>query len=474
MANTSDRKSFFILKRGILSLISAVTLSCAVVSCGGSSTNGDNRSMDGNGFPDTLHAVTLYGPTSFFIYRGDSLGYDYTLLKDLCEAKKAVLDLRVASTLSQAVAMLDSGKVDLIAYEVPITEHYKKLVDPCGPENITNQVLVQPKVKGKPVVSDVTQLVGKDVYVEEDSKYLRRMENLNSELGGGINIIPVNTDTLGVEDLIEFVSEGKLPMTVVDSDVAALNETYYHDLDVSLAVGFEQRSSWAVAPGNKLLKSEIDEWFARTEAQDYNAELLRLYYQQSKTERNTRFDFAKGYISKYDDLFKKYAPNINWDWRLLAAQAYAESNFNPSARSWVGARGLMQIMPRTGRGYGASVNSLGNPDVSVDVATKLLKDLDRYLLEYVPNDKERVKFIIGAYNVGIAHVYDAIALAEKYGLDPQKWDDNVEKTLLMKSNPKYYNDPVVKYGYCRGSETSAYVKRIINFYDDAKREIPMT
>ena len=82
-----------------------------------------------------------------------------------------------------------------------------------------------------------------------------------------------------------------------------------------------------------------------------------------------------------------------------------------------------------------------------------------------------LKFVIAAYNVGIAHVYDAIALAKKYNLDPQRWDGNVEKAILMKMNPKYYNDPVTRYGYCRGTETVAYVKRITDFYEHARREI---
>ena len=155
----------------------------------------------------------------------------------------------------------------------------------------------------------------------------------------------------------------------------------------------------------------------------------------------------------------------------MAAQAFQESKFKPNARSWVGARGLMQIMPRTARGYNTKVSQLNNPEVSVRVATKLIGDLDRYLQKYVPNDNERIKFVIAAYNVGIAHVYDAIALARKYGLDPQVWDDNVSKAILMKMNPKYYNDPVVKYGYCRGTETVNYVKNITNFYQQARREI---
>ena len=330
---------------------------------------------------------------------------------------------------------------------------------------------MQPKQKGRPVVEDVTELVGREVYVEKDSKYLRRMQHLNDEIGGGIDIREVDADTLITEDLIRLVSDGKIPMTVVDSDIAQLNKTYYPDLDISMDVSFPQRASWAVAPGKEWLADSVDAWFAGESPQRTNADLLKRYFEQTKGLPTVPFDFSKGYISRYDNIFKKYAPTVGWDWRLMAAQAFVESKFKPNARSWVGARGLMQIMPSTARGYRTSVSQLGNPETSVKVASKLINDLDSYLVKYVPNDKERLKFVIAAYNVGIAHVYDAIALAKKYNLDPQRWDGNVEKAILMKMNPKYYNDPVTRYGYCRGTETVAYVKRITDFYEHARREI---
>ena len=442
-----------------------------MISCGG---KGSVRTADdGNGYrlPDTLRVATLYSPLSYFLYRGEPMGIDYTLVDSLTRQKGMVLDLSVARSLAEAVAMLDSGKVDVIAYPVPITEHYKKYVIACGPENLTSQVLVQPKMNGQVLVTDITQLVGKEVYVEKDSKYLRRMQNLNDELGGGIIIKEVDADSLITEDLLQMVSDGKIPMTVVDSDIARLNQTYYPDLDIAVPVSFEQRSAWAVAPDKKWLADSIDSWFASSSSQEIDSDLLKRYFEQMKNGSSLNFDFSKGYISKYDNIFKKYAPRIGWDWRLMAAQAYVESKFKPNARSWVGARGLMQIMPSTARGYRTSVARLVNPETSVDVATKLINDLDSYLVKYVPNDKERLKFVIAAYNVGIAHVYDAIALARKYGLNPEVWDDNVSKAILMKMNPKYYNDPVVKYGYCRGTETVAYVKGITNFYEHARREI---
>lgn len=399
------------------------------------------------------------------------MGYDYTLLKEFAASSHKALKLQVARSLSAAIDMLDDGQAQLLAYEVPITAHYRDLVLACGPESYSTQVLVQPRVKGEPDIKDVTQLVDREVYVIGDSKYERRLRNLNDELAAQIDIRTIDPDSATAEDLIAMVSSGEIPLTVVDSDIAQLNETYFHDLDISTEVSMPQRSSWAVAKGNTALADEVDYWFANHIRSTENADLFKRYFEMSKAEPYKVFDFSKGYISKYDNLFKKYSSPINWDWRLMAAQAYAESLFNPRARSWVGARGLMQVMPSTGRGYGAKVTSLNDPEVSIRVASKLLADLNRYLINLVPNDQERRKFIIAAYNCGIAHIYDAISLAKKHGLDPQKWDGNVEKALLMKMNPQYYNDPVVKYGYARGSETSAYVKRIMSFYDNAVREI---
>lgn len=421
--------------------------------------------------PDTLRVVTLYSPTSYFIYRDEPMGYDYTLVDSLARQKGMVLDLKVAPSLSSAVAMLDSGKVDLIACEVPITEHYLKYVVPCGPENYTTQVLVQPKVKGDTPITDVTELVGREVYVEKDSKYLRRLKNLNDELGGGIDIKEVDSDTLITEELISMVNDGKIPLTIVDSDIARLNRTYYPGLDIDLPVSMPQRSSWAVAPDKAWLADSINTWFESASPQRTNEALLKQYFEQSKVLPTVKFDFSKGYISQYDHLFKKYAPTVGWDWRLMAAQAWQESRFKPNARSWVGARGLMQIMPKTARGYRTTVKQLSNPETNVKVASQLINDLDGYLKKHVPDDRERLKFVIAAYNVGIAHVYDAIALAKKYGYDPQVWDNNVSKALMMKMNPKYYNDPVVKYGYCRATETVGYVKNITNFYENARRMI---
>ena len=183
---------------------------------------------------------------------------------------------------------------------------------------------------------------------------------------------------------------------------------------------------------------------------------------------NDRFNTAGSRVSPFDPLFKHHAANYGWDWKLLASQAYVESKFDSTAVSWAGARGLMQIMPRTARGYGQSAKSIMKNDVAIETALKFLNDLDKQLARDVPDDVERKKFVIASYTSGLGHVRDAMALARKHGLNPAKWDGNVAKAMLWKSNPKYYKDPVVKFGYSRGRETYDYVNRVYAYYAKAK------
>lgn len=432
--------------------------------------NGDCR------LPDTLRVGTLYSPTSFFIYRGDSLGIDFDMVRSLAKDIDRPMTLTVGRSLPQLVAMLDSGTIDLIAAKVPVTAEYADKVTPCGYETITQQVLVQQTEPGEqPEITDVTQLPGKDIYVLRDSKYDYRLQNLNSELGGGIVIHRLDPDSVAPEDLVDMVADGKIPLAVLDSDLARLHGGYHANLNTDVALSLDQRAAWAVAPERLCLADAVDSWAREAAPSDERAELLKQYYQLEKMGGRLTYgaiDFSNGTMSdKYDPIFRRYAPTINWDWRMLAAQAYTESRFNPRARSFAGARGLMQIMPRTGRSYG--LRNANDPEQSVRAAVSYLDDLERMFADKVPDPAERKKFILASYNAGQGHIFDAMRLAEKQGLDPSKWDDNVEKTVLMLANPAHYNDSVVKYGYLRGRETHDYVDRILTLYNLGKTAIPV-
>ena len=182
------------------------------------------------------------------------------------------------------------------------------------------------------------------------------------------------------------------------------------------------------------------------------------------------FALSSGKISNYDEYFKEYSQFIEWDWRLLASLAYQESRFNPRARSWAGAFGLMQLMPTTARRFGVNWNS--SPEEQIRAGVEFIQWLEKRFIDNIPEPEERIKFVLASYNVGYGHVMDAIALAGKYGKDPEVWSDNVESCLLMKSNPKYYKDPIVNYGYCRGIETCKFVIEVIERYEHYTNIIP--
>ena len=439
------------------------------VSCGGKNHNSSTNAEDAP--PDTLHVATLYGPTSYFNYRGQEMGFDYENVKRFANDENLVLDLKVAPTLQSLLNMIENGDIDLAAYPIPVIEEYKNLAKHCGYKEVTWQVLVQPD--GKDKISDVTQLVGKTIYVEQDSKYHYRLNNLNQELGGGINIVPINKDSLITEDLIRMVDLGEIPLTVVDSDIAELNKSYYPRLDIDMKISLDQYSSWAVRNDLDSLASRIDTWEKRRDNSDMMKEIYKKYFEISKNPtpyedpvKSLGLNIKRGgKISVYDDSFKRHAHVSGYDWRLLAAIGFNESRFNNDIISWAGAQGLMQLMPVTAQAMGIDPSDLSNPDRNILAAAKLLKKLDSSLVDKVPDKDERLMFVIAAYNCGLGHIFDSIALAEKFGLDSTKWLGNVSEAALMKSRPQYYNDPVVKNGYFRGRETTEFVDKVMSVYN---------
>ncbi len=452
-------------------LLVALFFSMANIGCGKKSAEATPVDSLTQRLRDTIVVGTLYSPTSYFLYKGNLMGYHYDLIQKFAKDNHTHIEFKVMRNLASLLSLLDSAKIDIIAYNIPMTTEYKKEVMHCGIENINHQVLIQPKVDGKRKFSDVTQLVGQTVVVEKGTRYESRMHNLNNELGGGIKIEAIKNDTLISEDLVEMVASGAIPLTVVDSDIAKLNHTYYDDIDISLAVSFPQKSAWAVRKDDKWLAEAVDKWAKNPNVIKAEKELYQHYFEQSKAIKGKNGgvkDIHHGVISEYDHLFKTYAHNIGWDWRLLAAQAFVESHFDPEATSWAGARGLMQLMPATAAHYGHKGASITDPDNSVYAASRYIKDLNRILSAYVKDKDERIKFILAAYNSGIAHIYDAIALAKKYGKDPTIWHNNVSDALMLKSNPEYYNDEVCRYGYFRGRQTVEYVKEVTRIYSAFK------
>lgn len=165
----------------------------------------------------------------------------------------------------------------------------------------------------------------------------------------------------------------------------------------------------------------------------------------------------------WDDMIKRASRDIEWDWRLLASLIYQESRFDPDVESWTGAYGLMQVMPLTGDKFGIDVKS--SPASNMKAGILYINWLKSMFENRIADETERIKFILASYNAGPGHVLDAMKLAEKNGMDPQKWEGNVAVWLLRKSDPVYYNDAVVKNGYFKGTESVNYVSEVLERYE---------
>lgn len=220
------------------------------------------------------------------------------------------------------------------------------------------------------------------------------------------------------------------------------------------------KTAWAVKSSSRQLADSINSWYRPELIANIRRE-EQLRYTTQSVHRHTyapMLNAKTGTISQYDHLFMRYAPMARWDWRLLAAQCYQESCFDPKAYSWAGACGLMQIMPSTATEIGLPASKVYDPEENIYAAVRYIIKLNSRFQD-IRNPQERQLFVLGSYNGGSFHIRDAMALARKYGRDPYHWDDVAEFVLKL-STPQFYNDPVVKYGYMRGQETADYVRRI--------------
>ncbi len=426
-----------------------------------------------------LIALTDNSSTSFYIYKGDSLGYEYEQLSLFAKEIGVDLQMVVAKNLDTIFDQLNYGEVDIIAANLTVTKERSTLVSFSDPLMFVSQVLVQRKPDGwekmsvkeidKQLIRNTVDLSGKFILVRKGSSFYSRLKNLSEEIGEKINIVeaPGNVNT---EQLISMVASGQIDYTIADENVALNNQTYYANIDVGTPISFPQKIAWAIRKSSPELLKALNDWMGKRKNSEDNVELYAKYFKKKKFIGNDigkYISYSNGVISEYDDLIKTYSKKINWDWQLLASLIYQESHFSPTARSWAGANGFMQLVPATAKHYGLDTID-ATAEQSLKAGTSYILDLDNYWKKYIPDKQERIKFVLASYNAGLGHIIDARNLAGKYGKKQNIWNNNVENMVLQKSNPMIYNDPIVKCGYCRGQETYLYVKDIMKRYKHYK------
>lgn len=441
----------------------------------------------------TLIVLAPYNATTYFIYRGEPLGYEYELLQSFAKSEGLELKMVVVADPKSLFSILNGGEGDIAADRLVPTPENDNDVAFTRALYRTEPVLVQqaepPAKAGKGtekalgpgpadqmpevdiqarLITQPAQLSGKTVTLPEQSPYSRTLVELSDEISGEIHVIEMGA--VQDEDLAQKVAKGEVQFTVMQKNLADLKEAEFKNLKVRPIISKSHGVAWAVRKTSPELMKALNSWIEEKQ----NGSLFDKLYQKYFIDRRNYLERVEsgfltsttGKLCPYDDLFKQHANELSWDWRLLASQTFQESRFKPEAHSWAGASGLLQLMPATARQYGVK-NSL-DPSDNVQGAVKFLRWLDGFWRERVTDEGERLKFVLASYNAGAGHVRDAQRLTDKYGGNAESWED-VSYWLLQESTQQYSADPVVKFGFCRGLEPVNYVSYILARFDRYKQ-----
>ena len=405
-----------------------------------------------------LRMLTRNNAMTYFIHRGLQVGFEYELMKKFASEHGLRLEIIIPDSHAELLQYLDEGKGDVVAAAMTITPERQALAAFAKPYNEVEELVVVRADNDS--IRSLEDLAGRTVHVRGSSSFYTTLTALQDSLGG-IEIVAL-PDDMETEDVLAGVEEGLYDITMCDSNLLDVELAYGRSLKAAFSVKSTELG-WAVRKGNPALLASLDQYVKREKGGLFFNMMKKRYFRNSRAiaraKDSMRVDLG-GQLSPFDDLAKKYAMRYGQDWRMLTAQMYQESKFDPEAVSWVGAQGLMQIMPKTGEQLGFT--NLQDPEDSIHAGAKYMHQLlDRFDRE-IPVD-ERIRFALASYNVGYGHLLDARHLAREQGWDPDRWFGQVEEAMRLLSQPAYYKR--ARYGFCRGGQPVHYVDNIQELYD---------
>jgi len=433
---------------------------------------------------DTLRVVTVPSSVSIFPYKGGWRGHEYEKIKQVADDLNLQLHIALAPNEQAVFDSLALGVADVAAWPVfsSVAAARGNLLT-CG---YTYPIGLVALTHGKLQHSDTAsyRLVVPDKsrawMVLNDTTVLRHFDTTPYLT----DVLPA--DSLSAEQLTEQVAAGKYDAILLPANMAQLMHSFYRNLEVGKPIeGSTDSVSWAVAAQADTLAAKIDSVCHYNRSVPHYAAIVKRYYEQSLgKDVKINYLLGNGRLSVYDGLFRRFAPQLGWDWRMLAAVAYVESRFDPQEVSAKGARGLMQLMPQTGRRFGCPEALLSDPEANIQAGVNLLVSLETSLRSRVSRtlqpgieqyaqaseetqkrvEKDLVYYTLASYNAGLGHIFDAIALADTLQLDPGRWRGNVEYTLTLKGDSAYYNLPCVHAGRFNADVTLNYVGQVLNAY----------
>ncbi|WP_300543099.1 membrane-bound lytic murein transglycosylase MltF [Maricaulis sp.] len=439
--------------RRLIQGLALAATAAALAGCGPPQTGLDDASMADIRTRGALVVLTLEGPTTYTVENGEPAGYEV----DLARAFAGYLGLDVRfETRRDIDGLLDSlerGEGHLAAANLTVTPARRDRVT-FGPayKAVTEELICR---RGGRAPTRFEDLPGTSIRILAGSSYEETLESLAADHPE----LRWSARTAGsAMPLLAGVDRGTFDCTVSDSHLADFARRRYPELDVAMELTEERPLAWALNAGIEGLDAALADWFAQAHGDGLLAELDERWF-----GRFGEFDYVdvayfvrrvQERLPDYRPAFERAAETVPFDWELLAAQAYQESHWDPDAVSATGVRGLMMLTLSTAERVG--IEDRTDPYQSIEGGTAYLAELYERVPEEVTGE-DRIWFALAAYNVGMGHMYDARALAERLGRDKNAWND-LAATLPLLSDPAYYQ--TLRYGYARGHEPVRYVEKI--------------
>lgn len=404
-----------------------------------------------------LVLITRNNPACYYEGPHGPTGFEYELAKSFADDLGVDLRLKVIEEEADMIAALKSGQGDIIAAGFPFgTPSANLLALGPGYQDVEQQVVGR---RGGPEIKNVGALEAYTLWMTGSSARIEYLEALRRDFPNiGWQILTAYSS----EDLLQMVWNRSLPLTVVDSNTMSMNHHHYPELTVMLTLGRPQQLTWATDPRNRRLKAAMDKWFDRKETRGIIEGLVEHYY--SHLESFDYVDLAryrrriKVRLPKYRHYFEAAAEKYKLDWKLVAAQAYQESHWDPQAESYTGVRGIMMLTRETSVSMG--LDDRMDSEASIFAGTRYLAGLHRRVDKKVP-EPDRTFMALAAYNIGFGHLQDARILAKRLGKLEDSWH-GVRSVFPLLQQKKYYS--TLEYRYARGSEAVIYVDRIRTYY----------
>ena len=408
-----------------------------------------------------IRALVPYSKTFYFLDGADQRGLTYDLLKEFEKhlnqklGKKTVrIQIVVIPTpRDQLIPGLVEGRGDIAAGNLTITDDRRKQIDFSNPifTGVDEILVTGPD---SPAVQTIADLSGKEIHVRKSSSYYESLLQLNARLQKEgrkpVKIVPVD-ELLEDEDLLEMLNAGLIPMVVIDSHKGRFWAQIFKDLTLhpEIKLRTEGQIAWAIRKNSPRLKKAVNEYIGTVKQGTLMGNMLfKRYLESTKWVRRALNEEGVKRLRGTIEFFKKYADRYDFDWLMIAAQAYQESGIDHSKRSPTGAIGVMQVLPSTAADPNVNIADIEKLENNIHAGVKYLRFLRDQYFENEPMDKfNKTLFSFAAYNAGPAKINKLREEARQSNLDPNVWFRNVEVVASRRigREPVQYVSNIYKY-----------------------------